>query len=476
MKIIKLIIIAVILTILVFPAGIFIENWHPLNDLSWPMQLGNPQLNMVSNFSGPTNFKKIEGPPLTLYPDYIIYRNLFISQGFIITPNDYYKLNEGKSSYLNSSIIVADQNKLLWSFTQLNKPIFSFNYRTLALRSYGPIAYQDTIYFTGTDGYLYALTLKGDLLWEKYIGNTYFTYLFPEKNYIYLFGVNFSNFSDNRSINGESIYKIDLITQETLWNTTINIHTNSSVINNPPSYWNNELYLSLGNNLYFINSLNGRIDMKRTYTFNFTNYVIVANNALYGTTNNSVIKMDIRNGNIIWVYRIKDPAPCTVYKNVVDFATCDGYTYGLDAFTGKEIWNLQTNLRILSPLTITSNQIVYEYGEAERFLTGYSCLIAIDLNSGRVIDTYNSIEYGNVLGPDKFYDFESNIFKPWPLNYSYPLFRILIVPNNNIVTLDNTINHIFTGYISHILIWLCFTATIWSVSILFILLKKKFKS
>jgi hypothetical protein len=44
---------------ILFPAGILIENFHPLNDLSWLMFMGNPQLNKVSNSPGPTNFKYI---------------------------------------------------------------------------------------------------------------------------------------------------------------------------------------------------------------------------------------------------------------------------------------------------------------------------------------------------------------------------------------------------------------------------------
>ncbi|MGB9815829.1 MAG: PQQ-binding-like beta-propeller repeat protein [Thermoplasmata archaeon] len=486
MKIIKLIIIAIILTILVFPAGILIENYHPLNGLSWPMQLGNPQLNMVSNFSGPTNFKKINSILYIFKPIlnesregyefynnyyYIIYRDLFISQTLTITDLDVHKLREGKSTYLNSTIKVSDLNKFLWYFTQLNKPIFSFNNWTLRLRSYEPIAYRDTIYFTGTDGYLYALSLKGDLLWEKYLAPVYFTYIFPDNDYLYLFGLNLLKSNNTYYVTGESIYKLNLNNNEIEWNTTINTMVdlvNPEInINLPPSYWNDEIYLPIGYLLYFINSSNGKIDLIKSYPSIFTNYVIVANNALYGTTNDSVIKMDIKNGHIIWGYLVKYPAPCTVYKNMVVFATLYGYTYCLNAYTGQEIWELKTHLSVLGPLTVTSNQIVYEAGYTSfAVINSEKYLIALNLNNGKVIDAYVS----GMSGGMDFWEMETNTIEidpNWDLDPSY---FIIMIPNNNLVLIDV---FGFVGYIPAIYIWFSLTLIIWVSVISLILIRKR---
>jgi hypothetical protein len=220
------------------------------------------------------------------------------------------------------------------------------------------------------------------------------------------------------------------------------------------------------------------IDLKRLYPFNFTNYVIIANNALYGTTNDSVIKMDIRNGNIIWNYTVKDPAPCTIYKDKVVFATLHGYTYCLNAFTGKEIWELKTYLSVLGPLTVTSNEVVYEAGSITCcVIHSVWYLIALNLNSGKVIDTYQFCNDGM-----SFWEGESNTYtiNTYQIIYmdSSPTYYLIIIPNNNVVLIDvdKYVGYCaYVGYIPAIYVWFSSILIIWVSVITLILLKKKFK-
>jgi outer membrane protein assembly factor BamB len=491
MKIIKLIIIAVILTILVFPAGIFIENWHPLNDLSWPMQFPNTQLNMVSNFSGPTNFKNI--PVYNAYSymhnliyvvphiyfGYVIYKNTFINFGIQYNSSLFYNTTY-KYTYLNNTIVVASNtNKMLWNFTQIHQSLFSFNQLSVGhwnlLSMYEPLVYRNTVFFTGTDGYLYALSLKGDLLWEKYLAPVYFTYIFPDNDYLYLFGLNFLKSNNTYYVTGESIYKLNLNNNEIEWNTTINTMVdlvNPKInINLLPTLWNNTIYIPLGSKIYYLNGSNGKIGVLGIYDSNFTNYLTYSGNALYGTFGDRVVKISIKDGGIIWKFNVTGPNPCTIFNRLVVFATHNGYTYALNSDTGKEIWNTFTNLGVAGPVTITSNQIIYEIGSINWYIIQeYIGITALDLISGKIIDNIFYISYG--LGPGEFKESLHLMGgKPEPL-----MFNMVIVPNNDVVIDECLIGgNAFVGYISHYYIWMTSILIIWVSITIFIILKIHFR-
>jgi outer membrane protein assembly factor BamB len=516
MKVIKLIIIAIILTMIIFPVSIFIENYHPLNNLSWPMQFPNTQLNMVSNFSGPTNFKYI--PIYSGYsqfgdkfkfpyffdafvtPPFVIYNNLFIELG-ILGNWDFNLLYNNNNTFFNISIVTTNINNMLWNFTQQHLPLFKLNYWSIQIVT-EPIVYQGIIYFTGTDGYLYALNLKGNLLWEKFIGPVFFTYLFPDENYLYLFGLNFPAWNNTYFLSGESIYKLNLDNKEIVWNNTIKTWidlTNTSIyVNRLPCYWNNVLYLPLGNILYYINGSDGKIGILGNYTFSFIHYVTYVNNAIYGESENSVVKIDIKNGDVLWKFNVSEPSPCTVYKNIVVFATENGYTYALDADTGKEIWKTQTNLGVVGPVTVASNGIIYEGGENGHrgilHLTSTLCvnvyyiifsgIFALDINNGKIID--NIGHYYIFEGDANPY---AGIIENVPLNKlrdPFPGFYHMYVPKDNVVVagfpaagyhiilypINDVVIFCAVGYIPHYYIWVPSLLVIWVPTTIFIFHKK----
>jgi len=476
-KLIVIIVIAIILTILVFPAGMLIENYHPLNGMSWPMVYGNPQLNMVSKNSGPTNFKDIpiysgfvEFDCKDLYDQYTIYNDTFINLGFIGYYNFYYR----EDTYINISIVASNIHNALWNFTQLHPPLFKLNYY-MCFYFLEPLVYRNTVYFTGTDGYLYALDLKGDLLWEKYIGSSFFTYIFPDGNSLYLFGINFISHNNSDYFTGDSIYKINLENNQILWNTTIggwlNLTTGSYVIL-IPTYWDNILYLPLENTLYIINGSNGKEEILNHYPQNFTYHLTYADNALFGEFNNSVVKIDIKNGNILWRYNVSDPSPCTIYNNKVVFATAHGYTYALDENTGKEIWKTYTQLGVMGPVTISANQIVYEGGASREpiniiFPITFLGIVALDLNNGKILDYFGYITTGMGMG------FESIETQKLP---SYlaptPAYYIIYVPRDNAV-MYGCPGDVYVGYISHYYIWISSILIIWVPTITYIILKRR---
>jgi len=473
MRIWKLIVIAIILTILVFPAGMLIENYHPLNGMSWPMVYGNPQFNMVSKNSGPTNFKNI-----SIYAGFaggwnIIYNNIFINLG------------EGK-------IVASNIHKELWNFTQLHPHLFNYSYILFTLYYiyepllyYEPLVYRNTIYFTGTDGYLYALDLNGNLLWEKYIGSSFFTYIFPDGNSLYLFGINFIIYNNSYYFTGDSIYKINLENEQILWNTTIGGWINLTTVFygiNLPTYWNNILYLPLENTLYIINGSNGKEEILNHYSQNFTYHLTYADNALFGEFNNSVVKIDIKNGNILWRYNVSDPSPCTIYNNKVVFATAHGYTYALDENTGKEIWKTYTKLGVKGPVTISSNQIVYEGGGSREAINvvlpaSFYGIVALNLNDGKILD-YCGI-FWEPGGITHNYIETQKLPPSWcnlvPFGPS-PAFYIIYVPRDNVVSYNPMgffLSDVFVGYISHYYIWISSILIIWVPTIAYIIIKRR---
>jgi len=482
MRIWKLIVIAIILTILVFPAGMLIENYHPLNGMSWPMVYGNPQFNMVSKNSGPTNFKDIpiycgfcEFDGKDLDDQYTIYNDTFINLGIIGDwHNFYYYYGEG--TYFNISIVASNIHNALWKFTQLHLPLFKLNYYTF-FYVLEPLVYRNTVYFTGTDGYLYALDLKGDLLWEKYIGSSFFTYIFPDGNSLYLFGINFINYNNSYYFTGDSIYKINLENEQILWNTTIGGWLNLTTVSYGiliPTYWNNILYLPLENTLYIINGSNGKEEILNHYSQNFTYHITYADNALFGEFNNSVVKIDIKNGNILWRYNVSDPSPCSIYNNKVVFANTHGYTYALDENTGKEIWKTYTKLGVKGPVTISANQIVYEGGvsrEPSNIIFPYTFwgIVALNLNNGKILDYFGILRTGMGL------NFESIETQRLPSFLApTPGFYIIYVPRDNAV-MYGCPGDVYVGYISHYYIWISSILMIWVPTIAYIFLKRRNK-
>jgi outer membrane protein assembly factor BamB len=498
MKVIRLIIIAIILTILVFPAGILIENYHPLNGLSWPMQFPNTQLNMVSNFSGPTNFKniliyngynefgnKFEYPYFFhefINPPYVIYNDIFIDLGIV---GNWNILNSGNSTYFNISIVATDFNHAIWNFTQMHMPSFELNWWSM-LYITEPLVYRNTIYLTGTDGYLYALDLKGNFLWEKYLGPVFFTYIFPDNDYLYLFGLNFPGWNDTYILSGESIYKFNLINNEIVWNSTvntwINLTTTSIYPNRLPSFLNNTLYLPLGNILYRINGSNGKIDVLGNYTFSFIHFVTIANNAIYGESNNSVVKINMQDGEIIWRYNVSYPSPCTVYKDKVVFATENGYTYALDAMTGKEIWRTNTHLGVGAAITITSNQIIYEGGSCDFYDGGtiiaphivytFNGIVSLDLNDGKILDYSGYYSCYICLG-DSHTFFEGKSLRGIGEYgvFCVPAFFQVIIPKDNVV-IAGWPSNVYVGYIPYYYIWMASILIIWVPISIFIFHKR----
>ncbi|MFP3317730.1 MAG: PQQ-binding-like beta-propeller repeat protein [Thermoplasmata archaeon] len=483
MRIWKLIVIAIILTILVFPAGMLIENYHPLNGMSWSMVYGNPQFNMVSKNSGPTNFKNISiyngfigFPHNNILNQYVIYNDIFINLGVI---GNYNFFNKSEETYFNISIMASNIHNALWNFTQLHPPLFKLNYYTF-FYVYEPLVYRNTVYFTGTDGHLYALDLKGNLLWEKYIGPSFFTYIFPDGNSLYLFGINFISYNNSYYFTGDSIYKINLENEQILWNTTIGGWLNLTTDHHGiiiPTYWNNILYLPLENTLYIINGSNGKAEILTRYSQNFTYLPLTyADNALFGEFNNSVVKIDIKNGNILWRYNVSDPSPCTIYNNKVVFATAHGYTYALDENTGKEIWKTYTQLGVGGPVTISANQIVYE-GGADRepggiiFPAMFFGIVALDLNDGKILD------YVGTLTDGISYIYIETQKLPFYLS-PLPAFYIIYVPRDNVVSynpMDCFLSDVFVGYISHYYIWISSILIIWIPTIAYIIIKRRHK-
>jgi len=481
MRIWKLIVIAIILTILVFPAGMLIENYHPLNGMSWPMVYENPQLNMVSKNSGPTNFKNISiyngfiRFPYNILNQYVIYNDIFINLGVI---GNYNFLNKSEETYFNISIMASNIHNALWNFTQLHPPLFKLNaYIITTYHIYEPLVYRNTVYFTGTDGYLYALDLKGDLLWEKYIGSSFFTYIFPDGNSLYLFGINFFSYNNSYYFTGDSIYKINLENEQILWNTEICRWINLIIFSKGiyiPSYWNNTIYLPFGNTIYNINGLNGKSEILNYYSQDFAHPLTYAGNALFGEFNNSVVKIDIKNGNILWRYNVSDPSPCTIYNNKVVFATAHGYTYALDENTGKEIWKTYTQLGVGGPVTISANQIVYEGGadiESISILwyTIFFGIVALDLNDGKILDYFGTLIMAGGLY-HRYIEIETQKLPSYlsPL----PVFYIIYVPRDNTVMYGYPAN-VYVGYISHYYIWISSILIIWVPTLTYIIIKKR---
>ena len=485
MRIWKLIVIVIILTILVFPAGMLIENYHPLNGMSWPMVYGNPQFNMVSKNSGPTNFKDIPIYPGFVEFDgkdfddkYTIYNDTFINLGVIGDWHNFYYYGEG--TYFNISIVASNIHNALWNFTQIHPPLFKLNaYIITTYHIYEPLVYRNTVYFIGTDGHLYALDLKGNLLWEKYIGSSFFTYIFPDGNSLYLFGINFISYNNSYYFTGDSIYKINLENEQILWNTTIggwiNLTTYSYGIN-LPTCWDNILYLPLENTLYIINGSNGKEEILNHYSQNFTYHLTYADNAFFGEFNNSVVKIDIKNGNILWRYNVSDPSPCTIYNNKVVFATAHGYTYALDENTGKGIWKTYTKLGVEGPVTISANQIVYESGVASGCPNGtvlcntFIGIVALNLNDGKILDYFGYITLSKGVESIETHTLPS---------YLAPLsdFYIIYVPRDNTIMFEYP-GIVCFGYISHyyiLIAWISSILIIWIPTIAYIILKRRNK-
>jgi outer membrane protein assembly factor BamB len=440
---------------------------------------------MVSKNSGPTNFKNI---PIYssniifnssyLYTQYVIYNDIFIISGI--------NFNYGKETCINISIVALNMHNALWNFTQHHQSLFKLNpyiitpYHTYEpLLYYEPLVYRNTIYFTGGDGYLYALDLKGHLLWEKYIGPSFFTYIFPDGNSLYLFGINFISYNNSYYFTGDSIYKINLENEQILWNTTIGGWINLTTVFygiNLPTYWNNILYLPLENTLYIINGSNGKTEILNHYSQNFTYHLTYADNALFGEFNNSVVKIDIKNGNILWRYNVSDPSPCTIYNNKVVFATAHGYTYALDENTGKGIWKTYTKLGVEGPVTISANQIVYESGVASGCPNGtvlcntFIGIVALNLNDGKILDYFGYITLSKGVESIETHTLPS---------YLAPLsdFYIIYVPRDNTIMFEYP-GIVCFGYISHyyiLIAWISSILIIWIPTIAYIIIKRRNK-
>jgi hypothetical protein len=156
----------------------------------------------------------------------------------------------------------------------------------------------------------------------------------------------------------------------------------------------------------------------------------------------------------------------------------------LDENTGKEIWKAYTQLGVEGPVTISANQIVYEFGSSvEKWPTMHPAsfygIVALNLNDGKILD-YCGIfwERGstthNYIETQKLPPSWCNLVPFVPS----PDFYIIYVPRDNVVSynpMDCFLSDVFVGYISHYYIWISSILIIWVPTLTYIFLKRRRK-
>jgi hypothetical protein len=228
--------------------------------------------------------------------------------------------------------------------------------------------------------------------------------------------------------------------------------------------------------------LNGKSEILNYYSQDFAHPLTYAGNALFGEFNNSVVKIDIKNGNILWRYNVSDPSPCTIYNNKVVFATAHGYTYALDENTGKEIWKTYTQLGVEGPVTISANQIIYESGSSvEKWPTMHPAsfygIVALNLNDGKILDYFGI--FWEPGGLSYNYIETQNLSTYIGIGIPNPIYYFIFVPKDDVVTYDPMslfLPDVFVGYISHYYIWISsilIICIIWVLTLTYILLKRR---
>ncbi len=178
-----------------------------------------------------------------------------------------------------------------------------------------PYIYNSTIFVGSTDGYLYSLTLDGNVIWRKkisdspgYVGITSSPIVI--NNTVYIGGYE----SDNKT---SYFYAININGSE-IWNVSLN----STVYYGSPSYYRGEFIIPLAGKY---NASDGKW---------YPDYGIMA----------------VKNGKIDWFLKINNSVKSTplIYHNYIYFSSVNGYLYKV-SMEGKIIWKIKIGYSTSSP-------------------------------------------------------------------------------------------------------------------------------
>jgi len=190
-------------------------------------------------------------------------------------------------------------------------------------------------------------------------------------------------------------YAVDIISKQTLWT-----YSTDNAVQTWPVISDNKIIFNAGNDLYILDSANGKELFKISapskklsrvssdeYAFNDSYTAVSDGIAYYTALDGSVIAADINNGKIIWMLPSKIQRYAASGVNFFDkklyYIDYFGYLCCVDTETRQMIFRTQLNDKVFAPMYIKDGKI-YAAGRNSR-------MYCIDANEGNVI--WSSFSY-----------------------------------------------------------------------------------
>jgi len=184
-------------------------------------------------------------------------------------------------------------------------------------------------------------------------------------------------------------YAIDIRTRQKLW-----MYSADEPVQTWPVFVDGKIIFNAGNNLYILNSGDGREIRKVTYSsessfrlsrdnyaFNDSYVAVSEGVAYYAALNGDLVAVDIEKGEIIWSIPSENPGAVASGVNYWDgklyYSDYAGSLCCVDIQTRKPVFQTQIRDRIFAPMHINAGKI---------FAGGRSCkMYCIDANTGDVL-------------------------------------------------------------------------------------------
>ena len=236
----------------------------------------------------------------------------------------------------NENIYITSRDKKLYKISKDGKLLWSFEVNNDNLSS--PVIDNDIVYFTASDGYLYAVE-GGELLWKYEIGNSYKT---PSITSEFIFVVS-----------QDKLYKFDK-SGNLLISKKYDYNIKSSI-----SIKDNFLYFGCGNYLYKID-INGNV-IKKFDASSEVNTPSLSEERIYITTFNGILYSLNYELEEIWKYNTGESiySSATIGNDGTIYITnLKGILYALNN-NGNEKWKFRAQHYIFSTPTVDDDEKIY---------------------------------------------------------------------------------------------------------------------
>lgn len=223
------------------------------------------------------------------------------------------------------------------------------------------------VFFSGSDGFIYALYLKtGKILWKYYTGLISVSAPVLKKKHLYFSSAN-------------KIYCLNVKTGENVWTYSTQVRTAEFTIEGVarPLIGRHLIYFKVSDGSLVALDFKGRLKWKNTLSGSGNRFTsassapIVGKVCLYSSSLESGIYcLNKKTGKVIWKTSVGSHSDLLLYGSYLFYSTHDGKVLALDQKSGKQIWSHKVPQSIATSPVLYKNVLIYgEYSGALRFIS-----------------------------------------------------------------------------------------------------------